>query len=405
MFTTQVGGRDFRGWSATVDEMQTILLRLGIDAATTGPAVSPAVVAENDELLQDCRLDHPHDQWMHRLHSAADRPERAALREALTTLRDAMPAPGPHAAQMLWVRDPDPGAELQAWLSERVTRVNAAAPQVRRISVFGSKVVPQVRYGSAARAYYLDWVDPTQIASTPDPQRWGEFDRTEPARRTLAELCVALHAVTTPADLDAWIDRRLIGGTTQPVNLERIEGPAGPLYAVRGDGTHRAHFARIFGLPLLALIRTSTLPRPLRVFDRPEVEGAPFGRWASLWHGLREQGLLEVVEHPGPGMASWTPTRTCGEWMLMNPQEATAVNRAYDRAYPHALQSATGLSDGELFDPEQWARKLLGSTRSRSHRGRWSSLTELVHTALSQRAGRRQLPRTIGSITGTGDAP
>lgn len=361
VFTAQFGGRDLHGWSATVDEMQTILVRLGLDATTADSSVSRAVVDESDELPPDCVLDLPLDKQVHRLRAAADRPERAVLREALAALREEMPTPGPHAAQMACVRDPDPGTELQAWLCEHAARVNATAPQVRQIAVFDSKAMPQRSAGTAARADYLEWVNPTQIVSTPDPERWGEFDRTEPTRRSLAEACVALHQATTPAELEAWIDRRWIGGVTQAVELGRVEGPAGPIYRVRGDGTHRAHFARIFGLPLLAMVRTSPLPRTLMVFDRPEFEGGPFGRWASLWDGLRELGLLEVAEHRGLGIASWIPTRMCGEWMLMSPQEATAVNRAYDRVYPQALQRATGLSDDELFEPEQWARKLLGS--------------------------------------------
>lgn len=402
VFTARLGEGDLRGWSATVSEMETILVRLGLDPTTaSGSSVSKAVVAENYDLLQDARLDHPYDQWIQRLRAAAEQPERVLLRKALKALRYEIPVPGPRAAQMRWVPDPDPGAELQAWLSARVAQVNAAAPQVGQIAVFGSKAVPQEREGSAARASYLDWVDPVRIVTTPDREHWGKFDRAEPVRRSLAEFCVTLHAATTPSELEVWIDRLVIGGLRQPVLLERIDGPAGPLYAVRGDGTHRAHFARIFGLPLMALIHTSTLPRPLRVFDRPEIEGGPFGRWASLWRGLQKQGLLDVAEHPGPGMASWTPTRMCAEWMLMSPQEATAVNRAYDRAYPQALQHATGLSVTQLFDPEQWARTMLGSP---GPRGRWSSLVDLVHTVRHRVQGHRP-PHTAGSITEIGRAP
>ncbi|MEV6360516.1 hypothetical protein [Nocardia asteroides] len=117
---------------------------------------------------------------------------------------------------MAFVADPDPGTELQAWLSERVAWTNAAAAQVSKIAVFGSKAVPQKSTGSAARADYLDWVDPAQIVSTPDHEQWGSFDRSEPTRRTLAEACLALHQASTLTELEAWIDRRWIGGTTQP---------------------------------------------------------------------------------------------------------------------------------------------------------------------------------------------
>ncbi|MGW5383952.1 hypothetical protein [Nocardia sp. NPDC003963] len=400
VFAAQLGRLDLRGWSATVDEMEAIVRRLGFDgAAVSGPSVSPAVVVEDVEGIREAQLDHSYDQWVQRLRAAADRPERAALREALVALRADMPAPGPRAAQMFWVPDPDPGAELLTWLGERVARVNAAAPQVEQtITVFGSRAVPQERDGPEARAYYLDWVDPERIVTTPDPEQWGEFDRAEPVRRSLAGFCVTLHSATTAEALETWTDRLVIGNMRHPVPLERVEGPAGPVYAVRGDGTHRAHFARIFGLPLLAVVRTSNLPRPLWAIDRPHIDGAPFGQWASLWRGLQKRGLLEVTEHPGPGLASWTPTRMCAEWMLMSPEKATAVNRAYDRVYPRALQHATGLSDIELFDPEQWAHTLLGSRPALSRRGRWSLLAELVPAAAIRGVRARRRPRTVSSV-------
>ncbi|WP_156052417.1 hypothetical protein [Nocardia carnea] len=401
VFTARVGGLDLRGWSATVDEMEAIVRRLGFDgAAVSGPSVSPAVAAEETDGIRQAQLDHSYDHWVQALWAAADRPERAVLREALVALRADMPAPGLRAAQMFWVRDPDPGAELLAWLGERVARVNAAAPQVGQDNtVFGSRAVPQERDGPEARAYYLDWVDPERIVTTPDPEQWGEFDRSEPARRSLAGFCVTLHAATTPEALEAWIDRLVVGELRHPVPLERVEGPAGPVYAVRGDGTHRAHFARVFGLPLLAVVRTSNLPRPLKAFDRPPVEGAPFGQWASLWRGLQKRGLLDLTEHPGPGMASWTPTWMCAEWMLMRPEKAAALNRAYDRVYPRALHHATGLTDDQLFDPEQWARALIGSRPARSRRGPrwWSLLAERIHATLT-RGPRGRRPRTVGSV-------
>ncbi|MGW5455663.1 hypothetical protein [Nocardia sp. NPDC003979] len=259
LFTARIGARDIRGWSATVEEMQAILGRFGLDATDAGSAISREIIADNKSAPTDCELELPQDQRMHQLRAAADGPQRALLREALVELRDTMPTPGPHAARMKFVPDPDPGAELQAWLSERAAGVNASAPQVGQIAVFGSAAVPQKDSGSAARAEYLDWIDPTPIVSTADLE-WGMFKCADPTRRSLAEVFVALHQATTPAELEAWIERRWIGGGAQPVKLVRVEGSAGPIYSVGSDGNHRVHFARIFGLPLLALVRTSPLP-------------------------------------------------------------------------------------------------------------------------------------------------
>ncbi|MEV6360517.1 hypothetical protein [Nocardia asteroides] len=79
MFTARSDGRDIRGWSATVDEMPTILGRLGIENDTADSSVSRAVLEESDELPQDCGLDLPLDEQVGRLRAAANRPERATL--------------------------------------------------------------------------------------------------------------------------------------------------------------------------------------------------------------------------------------------------------------------------------------------------------------------------------------
>ncbi|MBF6325894.1 hypothetical protein [Nocardia cyriacigeorgica] len=399
VFTARIGGLDMRGWSATVGEMEALLRRLGFDGATVSdPSVSTVLATEEADGIRRAQLDYNYDQWLQNLRAVVGQPERAELRQALVTLRADMPSPGPHAAQMFRVRDPDPGAELLQWLGERVASTNATAPQAGpHISVFGCQAVPQERDGPEARAYYLDWVDPEKIVATPDHEKWGVFDRAEPARRSLAGFCVTLHAATSPEALEAWIDRFVIGDMRRPVQLERVEGPAGPVYAVQGDGTHRAHFARVFGLPLLTMVRTSSLPRPLCVLDRPTVKDAPFGQWESLWRGLRKRGLLEVAEHPTSGMASWTPTRMCAEWMLMAPEEAAAVNKAYARAYPGALQYATGMSDIQLFDPEQWTCTILDSRTALDQRwrGRWPTLTRLVHATVPRVARSQRQPRTV----------
>ncbi|WP_280393099.1 hypothetical protein [Nocardia brasiliensis] len=347
MFEVQLGDRFVRGWAATVGEMAELLRRYGVaGSALAGPQVSTVVAPADFDHACDGVLDDHSVQWHARLRSVADGPQRAVLREALSELRARIPAEL---------------AELRGWLAEQAAPVNATAPQVGAVAVFEGTGL--VRYstggGFEAGSQCLAWVDPQAIVSTVD-RVWGEFDRSEPHRRSLEGFCTSLRAAGTAAALEAWIDEFVIGRLNQPVRLTRVEGPAGPVYQLRADGTHRAHFARVFGLPLMALVRTSPLPKPLSVIDHPDTPER-FGRYASLWSGLREQGLLEVAGDPEPEwFTTWTPTRICAEWMLLPPKEATEVNRAYDRVYPGALQAATGLAAAELFDEGTWARLLLG---------------------------------------------
>ncbi|MGY4102056.1 hypothetical protein ACW2Q0_21270 [Nocardia sp. R16R-3T] len=345
-----------------MDAMGAVLRRFGADRPLAAdPQISTAPAVYDAAVVRASKLDHPGELWAKHLREAVDRPQRAQLREALAVLRAELPTPGPRAAAMRMVRDPDPGEELVSWLETRVAQVNSVAQQVRQIAVFGSDTVPHVRDGERGQAHYLDWVDPTLIVSTPDYEQWGQFDRGEAWRRSLAWLCLTLREVATAADLEAWIDRFMMGSNfRKPVPLERVEGPAGPIFRVLDDGTHRAHFARVFGLPLLARVRTSALPQPLLPSDRPPSPQSPFRRWESLWRGLRAHGLLDVIEDLAADQATWTVTRLCAEWMLMPPEAATAVNRAYAQAYPHTLQRATGLSDAQLFDAEQWTRTFVG---------------------------------------------
>lgn len=131
--------------------------------------------------------------------------------------------------------------------------------------------------------------------------------------------------------------------------------------------THRSHFARVFGLPLMALVRTCQLPRTLIVIDHPDRShdsalGDGFGRFASLWAGLRKRGLLDVAGDPELArLAEWTPTLLCAEWMLLPPAAAAAVNRGYGTVYPGALTKATSLSAEKLHDPNRWARAVVKS--------------------------------------------
>ncbi|WP_157116511.1 hypothetical protein [Nocardia vaccinii] len=387
-FSAQVGGHVLTGWSSTAEEMQAILGRFGaMGSLADNAAVSLTRATYDCDGFDAARADRERNESLRRMRAVADGPERVVLKDALERLRSEIPCPGPNAHMMRWARVPDPGRELAQWLAGQVDRVNEQPPQVPQIHAFGSSSLPQSRRSSSARAQYFGWIDPVQVATTPDHERWGYFDRSERVRRSLDEFCVTLYAADTPAFLDAWIDRIVFGDLNQPVHLERVEGPAGPLFRVVGDGTHRAHLARVLGLPLFAQIQTSTLPTELWPIDRPSFTGAPFGRWKSLWEGLQRHGLLEI--DVASAAETWTPTRMTAEWMLTDPESATAANRLYEAIYPGALAQVTGLTDAQLFSTSSWADTMVGpephipghgclpprsSARRASTRSYWASL-------------------------------
>ncbi|MGY1965521.1 hypothetical protein ACW9HH_14860 [Nocardia gipuzkoensis] len=349
MFEAEVGGLLVRGWSSTVEDMAALLARYGVTASElAGAAVSREVAAAEWDHVCAGKLEHDAEGWNERFQAVAERPEREVLRERLSQLRTRIPAES---------------QELAEWLGEHTGRVNATAPQVGEVMVFDGKgsVGYEPSRDPVAASECLCWVDPRAIVSTPD-RRWGEFDRMETGRRSLTGFCETLRAADTAAGLEDWIDDFTIGRLRQPVRLTRVEGPAGPVFVLSADGTHRAHFARVFGLPLLALVRTCALPRPLHVVDHPDISGVDrFRRWGALWGGLRAHGLLEVEGDPEPAwFARWTPTRLCADWMLLPPPAAVEVNRAYDRVYPGALEEATGLPEEVLFDAQGWARTMIG---------------------------------------------
>lgn len=337
VFEARVGERVVRGWAPTVEDMGTLLRRYGA-TATTGPVVSLAPAPADLEHVRAGQLDQD-PGWPRLLRAAAERPQRDTLRAGLVQLRERIPATEP---------------ELQDWLHARIAAADAAAPLVERIAVFDG--TPPIPYVPADRpqagAQSLDWIDPRTVLAVPGRAR----ELTEDDRWSLAGFCRTLRAAAGEPELRAWMDEFLVG-PTRPIRLVRVEGPAGPVHELRADGARRLQFARVFGLPVLALVRAAQLPRPLIQGNTPAATG--FDRWGELWRGLRAHGLLDVREDAAHTPPHWTPTRLAAEWLLLPPDPATAASRAYDRLHPGALAAATGLPDAVLFDAARWARTLL----------------------------------------------
>lgn len=153
-----------------------------------------------------------------------------------------------------------------------------------------------------------------------------------------------LHAAAQSRDgIDEWLTTMF---ASDPMLLDHIDGPAGPIYEVSG-GIHRAHAARIWGLPLvLARVQIPCLPTP--------IGPGPSGDLSHLWEGLRQRGLLQADVVGDRWFLRWV----AAEWMLTSASLATQVNATYERLYPGALQSVTGMTIDELTEPKRWAQTL-----------------------------------------------
>lgn len=234
------------------------------------------------------------------------------------------------------------------FLAQRAKELNAWSPQAPSPSVFGGGeecYAPQGNLHIRGYGTWADWIAPHLIVTTRDPV-WNDIDRN-PRRASVHSITVGLRDAVAAGDLTGWLHRMY--SPPGHLFLKQAEGPAGPIYET-SSGTHRAHAARLLELPaVLACIAPVTMPTP--------ASPAGDGRWTHpsvdielLWRGLMNRGVItaEVID------GHWHFGKLTAEWMLASPALATAVNAAYERLYPGALQQATGLTREQLTQPESW---------------------------------------------------
>ncbi|MGJ6127421.1 hypothetical protein QN239_33110 [Mycolicibacterium sp. Y3] len=238
--------------------------------------------------------------------------------------------------------------ELEVLAQTNASTLNAVAPQIGSHRVFmppfdDSDVGALGVQGSASRGWatWAHWIEPRLLTST-NAAVWGEIGR-EPRRDTVVQVAGWLHDAVAGATLDDWLAQMF---ARDPMLLNRVEGPAGPVYEVL-RGTHRAHAARIWDLPwVLAQVHVERLAKPLR--PRTALTEA-------LWEGLVRRGLISAARDG----QCWYLQEAVAEWMLTPPAMVVAWNAMYERTYPGALQATTGLDAPTLFDADRWAGALL----------------------------------------------
>jgi hypothetical protein len=273
---------------------------------------------------------------------------------------------GPELAEHLRAcrerRDQLAATDLKAYLQKRADELNTADPQIE-LDLDGLAYDREL----FAWVHAVQWVPTRVILHTPNPV-WGYFEHGRHPQ-TLTEITEGL---ITSGDLVEFTRRFFTIGEIQ---LNRIPGPAGPLYTLNQDGTHRVHAARLLDLPwLLARVNTASLPTTItleaafaRDPARPRNRGITdrdLTERRDLWQGLLRRGLIAgELEHP-TGLdhiaflrLRWQ--RLPAPWWLFSPAHAARINHAYEQRYPGAL-AALDIPAGVSMEPHAWTAWLLG---------------------------------------------
>jgi len=247
-----------------------------------------------------------------------------------------------------------PHDEVQDEVVARAERLQAEEPQLPDLSAPGDSWV-------CTKA--VEWVRTQAVVRTPDGV-WGRFDRdgAEPDR-WLPERTAELLSVGY-ADVPDYLTRHFgAHSESDAVQLLRIPGPAGPLYAVSA-GSRRAHLCRVLGLPWMFAVTTMlSLPRRIETTAvTPGERGQEACReTAALWRGLLERGLVrgELIPRYSDWVAELRVEYALAPWMLLPADRATAYNRRYELLHPGAL-AAAGIPDEALRSAAAWETWVAG---------------------------------------------
>ncbi|MEU5383598.1 hypothetical protein [Kitasatospora cineracea] len=250
------------------------------------------------------------------------------------------------AAALLRLRERLAPGDVAAFLAERCAQLNTAATQLPGPD--GLEKEPHVLAGG------YTWVNPASVVRTSDPAAWG----------TIARDGERAGSVWIPNAIREWLDcedvpallREAMTGSS-PVQLQRLDGPAGPLHTSHMDGTHRLHLWRVLDLPsLYAWVESTVLPRQLTPYavcgdgagrDSPE-------RVARIWAGLHGKGLLHgALTHPGEPFGALELHAVPALWLLYPPALAAAYGRRYAEVYPGSWERV-GIPSGAFASEESW---------------------------------------------------
>lgn len=332
------GGRTVAGWTETPEAVSDTLRAWSVLFG------SPVAVEWARRRPRPGRR-HPFSGWPRSIRPRVwqewenqPRGQIAAFATALEELRNTWPA-GP----------------LQTRLAEAADRLNAEEPQapsLGSLSCGGENRAGNVTLG---QTQITEWINPAAIAHT-GTMKWNAFGSHRP--RQVELIASALLGEDDPA----YIAANVWAGPTQPVDVIRVGGPAGPMYEIHSNGMHRMHTARLLGFPFLwAIVDQYTLPTKIDWFSLVDYGEVPSdeirNEILTCWQGALRCGLIdgELDEAEGTLHLIWAPA----PWLLARPGRAAAWARNYERAYPGALETS-GIPARAWQSAGQWQDWLAG---------------------------------------------
>ncbi|MFF0250800.1 hypothetical protein [Streptosporangium sandarakinum] len=261
------------------------------------------------------------------------------------------------AASMRQVQQTWPGqASVDDVLRQRTAELNAShppAPDLRQLlesaydhhREIGPTSSTPVGLGLTTTC---GWIDPVAVARV-GQQVWNDFADHRPG--TVPAMLTALLDASVEEALRVWsLDE-------DPIRVERIPGPAGPLYTLGVNGAHRLTAARLAALPgIWATIDQPALPLRIKPCQTGHYGEDAARRVLTCWRGLLNRGLVtgRLDENPGlPAVSTLHLDDAAAIWLLAAPDQAIAWAATYECAYPGAL-AAAGIPAEVYADEHAW---------------------------------------------------
>ncbi|MFC4898682.1 hypothetical protein ACFQVD_30325 [Streptosporangium amethystogenes subsp. fukuiense] len=309
------------------------------------PAAAPSLLrgwsvpaARPMEVIWECTPQTPRWQLPLRGHGPGHRghlPEHR--RQPSVSLTDAWQATAEahearFAAMMKQVQEHWPAdASITENLTQRADHLNATEPLAPDLEIH-STVHREGEDLDLGETVTAGWIDPAAVAATGARRLWNDFTTHRPT--TVPAMAAAMLSGSLEQALTVWSLCR------DPVCVYRIPGPAGPLYQLGVNGTHRLHAARLLGMPALwAEITHEALP--VQVNARRLAEYGHVPQLLTCWRGLLAAGLATGTLQEDtdlPGMSCLRLDSVVAPWLLIRPDHAVAWAAIYDRTYPGALE-------------------------------------------------------------------
>uniref|UniRef100_UPI003F497B59 hypothetical protein n=1 Tax=Amycolatopsis sp. CA-096443 TaxID=3239919 RepID=UPI003F497B59 len=248
--------------------------------------------------------------------------------------------------------------DIEGFLAARAADLNAREPQLR-----GASGLRPIDTGAnrdhRGSAHTVAWV-PSRLVVGTVHSRWGEFGEHRPG--TPLDIAAGLLHAT---DLDAFTATLF----APDISLLRVPAWAGPLYRIGSNGTHRAHTARMLGLPLLAAsVQCEATPPAWHLAgliaadrDTGEERAGSLDRRIDertrAVEGLLRRGVIDGSLRDDGTRPVLHCTRLPASWLLRDPRYAARANGVYESRYPGAL-ARLGVPPGIGADPAAWTRWL-----------------------------------------------